>query len=399
MVGILSALLFLTGLQPALQTGSGFNVSGRVVRSAAVPATAAARIVLTETNNAAAPAEATVGADGSFRFSAVQPGTYRAQPSAGSADWVAEPLNVVVVDHDVSGVQIVINAMVPVLWDVKVETDGLRPSVTMQLVPYRGGSGARSIALGDAETSRPVAEGEYRVSWAPLPAGYEMKSVLAGSVDALASRLKVAGGGAPLRVTVTLGVSDPPPWVKVAGRVLSLSASPLPAGVGIVLEDSSTLKLTPEARASVDGSFEFPRVLPGSYRPMLTGAQDLQIMSPVTLVVPNTDLTGIRVAVTPLKQITGKVILEGTQPIPYPSLVVIAVNRFQTSFRPQPDGTFTVSLPVGSSPTRLIAPGFRLRSFVYGASNLLEEPLTVGANDAAEFRVTLSPENLTDDFK
>jgi hypothetical protein len=68
---------------------------------------------------------------------------------------------------------------------------------------------------------------------------------------------------------------------------------------------------------------------------------------------------------------------------------VIVANRVQSTISVQPDGTFKTMLPVGSTPFSLSAPGYIVRAVTYGASNLLQQPLTVGATDLAELRVTV----------
>jgi hypothetical protein len=68
------------------------------------------------------------------------------------------------------------------------------------------------------------------------------------------------------KVAISVGVSDPPPWVQVRGVFTSRDATtPLPKSVTIGLATTSV---------DPDGIFEFPAVLPGTYNVQLTPPSD-----------------------------------------------------------------------------------------------------------------------------
>src|SRR5688572_29416221 len=69
-------------------------------------------------------------------------------------------------------------------------------------------------------------EGEYRVGWSGLPAGYEVKSITAESADLLSTNLIVSAATASIPIVVNLGVTEKPPWVRAAGRVSGLEGLP-----------------------------------------------------------------------------------------------------------------------------------------------------------------------------
>src|SRR5213594_361306 len=115
-------------------------------------------------------------------------------------------------------------------------------------------------ANGEFRTQIP--EGDYRVSWSALPPGYFIKTITAGSTDLLASPLKVVAGSPPPQIVVTLGVSSPPPWVKVSGRVTgSAGSSPAARPLRIGHVGASTIEPL-EVSVNPDGTFSFPMVLP-----------------------------------------------------------------------------------------------------------------------------------------
>ena len=82
-----------------------------------------------------------------------------------------------------------------------------------------------------------------------------MRSIVAGGVDLLSKPLTVAGTAVP-SITLTLGVSSPPPWVKVSGHVVGLRSTG--ATPNISLTAVNTLTQNIETHVNPDGSFEFP---------------------------------------------------------------------------------------------------------------------------------------------
>jgi hypothetical protein len=108
---------------------------------------------------------------------------------------------------------------------IVVEKEGLRPLVTVSFSPYQGGPGPGTISPVNGAFSASLAEGDYRIAWSGLPAGYFVRSIESGSVDLLSKPLTITGAAVP-PIRITLGVSSPPPWVKVSGRVMGLPRNP-----------------------------------------------------------------------------------------------------------------------------------------------------------------------------
>ena len=69
----------------------------------------------------------------------------------------------------------------------------MRPRLQLQFSPFKGtGQNTGMSTQPDGTFRAMLPEGDYRVSWASLPAGYEIKSITSGSVDLLSNSLKVA---------------------------------------------------------------------------------------------------------------------------------------------------------------------------------------------------------------
>src|SRR5262245_22984189 len=105
-----SLWLVLVLALPAAMQNAGFKVSGTVVREDKQDLSAAGsdRIVLRAEGGSTV---AELGADGSFTFSNVRPGSYQVVVGPMVS---TEPITVVVADRDVTGMRVVIPDVSPV---------------------------------------------------------------------------------------------------------------------------------------------------------------------------------------------------------------------------------------------------------------------------------------------
>jgi hypothetical protein len=126
-----------------------------------------------------------------------------------------------------------------------------------------------------------------------LPEGYALKSARQGNADILTEPLKLVAGGT-VNVEITLHVTLP--MFAVSGRLEAPSRS---ATRMILTPDRASpgaLSRNPlEAVIAADGSFEFPRVLPGKY--MLRGNTDAPGAS-VNVNVIDGDVRGVIIRAT-----------------------------------------------------------------------------------------------------
>jgi hypothetical protein len=118
------------------------------------------------------------------------------------------------------------------------------------------------VFVGDSLSIPLVPLGEYAVRLGPLPQGYSLKAMTAGSVDLLSGKLKVTPSGlAP--IVVTLRVASPLPGVRIEGRISNRGESRLPIQIRI---SGVVPGLTLAAPILEDGSFSWPLVPAGNYR-------------------------------------------------------------------------------------------------------------------------------------
>jgi hypothetical protein len=385
---LLIAALVLQGAPIQVSGGvqtAGVTVSGRAILPPGQPMTVIQRVMLVNPNGTNST---TIKPDGSFEFSKVLPGSYSLFTVASSSSGIqALPVSLLVVDKDVSGIELVLVAAFNVTGAVVVEGDGLRPRLVLSFFSRKGGTTPTTgLSSPDASFRVTLPEGEYRIGWTGLPAGYELKSVMAGSTDLLANPLKVSPAASVPSITVTLAVPSPP-WVKVSGRVTGLSGPFRVSLSGTPVVD------TLETPLNRDGSFEFPRVLPGSYTARLTPALPIPA---VQVMVLNKDLNGVEIAVPPVREVIGNVVINGLIPVsPQLSFTFLDVNRASPTASTsavavaEPDGKFRVMMPQGERRVTLSAPGFTVRSLKYGETDLLKDPLKLSSSDSSELRVEL----------
>jgi hypothetical protein len=267
--------------------GMWFKVKGRVVRPASNPDPIPTLVTLS--GPSMPQLDATLAADGSFQFPKVLPGTYRAQvlPSIDRQN----PVNVNVV-RDIEGLEIVVPRQFEVSGRTLVDLDGpMIPRLRIQAASLNGNSVTALAGNGTFRLILP--EGTYRFLTSGLPVGYTVRSMKAGSVDLLSEPL-IAVGTAPIpEIVVTVGVSSPPPWKKVSGRVIGAPGSSFPAGIRVALNGEFGNLV---ANLNPDGSYEFSKVLPGGYRFAIN--LPLQIPSTV-LTVGDSDVTGFDIRILP----------------------------------------------------------------------------------------------------
>ena len=144
-----------------------------------------------------------------------------------------------------------------------------------------------------------------------------------------------------------------------------------------------------------DGTFEFPRVLAGTYTARFP---TLPVVA-VNLVVPSGVANSIDIPVPPLKQVSGRVVIEGLSPIAarsgfsWPEQInplssgTPFTSTNATAAAARPDGSFTGrGSPEGERKLTLNAPGYSVRSFTYGTMDLLKQPFKSPAANTDEFR-------------
>jgi hypothetical protein len=267
------------------------------------------------------------------------------------------------------------------------------PTGTLNIGPQPDGSFKVNVIEGDHQVGPPS-----RTPMSALPAGYTLKSLTYGTTDVLNAPLKVRmTDTAELRVT--LSTPNVPP-VKVSGKVAGVDASMFVRGPMTVIMNTAGYPAL-ETTVSPDGSFEFPEVFPGNYIPRVMGAGVATSPGPISppIVVGSSDVRGVEFVVRGQKEVTGRVTVEGSAPIPRFGLrgnltgARTALEIQTISINPLPDGMFRLMLSEGERPLgELIGlpHGYTLKSATYGTTDLLRNPLKVSRTDTAVLLLSLS---------
>ena len=250
----------------------------------------------------------------------------------------------------------------------------------------RGGAGPtltiRVHIDGTFQVQVPV--GEYRVG-APgrLPPGYALQSITYGGVDLLRSPLTISSNDSG-ELLINLAATGPSPAVSVSGRVTGIAPGQVQR-ISLREPSGGVISAALETSIGADGSFTFPRVLPGNYIVYFR----LRAQTPVT--VGNQDVTGVIVANPQDILVSGHVITEGPQAA-IPAIIVEGNGKPATSNR---TGTFILSLGNGenSVAVRNIPEEYRLKSITYGEVDLQKESLKLDGPALWDIIVRLAPRN------
>jgi hypothetical protein len=292
---------------------------------------------------------------------------------------------------------------------VTVEGNGPRPRFQIAFTRVDA-TGANPVNISPAASfNTTMAAGEYKLTVSGLPAGYSLKSATAGNMDAVNQSFKVAPGS-PTAIVITLGVSSPPPWVKVSGHVTGGNATNVSLSGTAVAE-------TLTASVGRDGQFEFPMVLPGTYTARLVPAVVLAPTTPIT--VGSTNVSNVEIRIPPTREINGKITVRGNVPVPRVIFTLangaapININQGVVSntagsvtvpTNVGTDGVFKVTLPEGERAISIqpssLPSGYSVDSFTYGSTDLLKNPMRVALTDTAEIAIavdatTVKPHNVS----
>ena len=299
-----------------------------------------------------------IGEGGAFEFPNMRPGNY--QIVVGPRITMT-PVAVTITDKDVTGLRVVIPVTAGVNGNVTVEGGGPRPRFQVRFTRVDEPTAMPVNTTANPGFTSTMQPGQYRITVTGLPAGYNLKSITLNGADVLNQSLTVVAG-ASQTLSITLGVSSPPPWVKVSGRVTGGSATSVTMTGGASPE-------TLTAAVGPGGTFEFPMVLPGNYSARTLPAVVLAGTTPVT--VGSTNLTNLELRIPASKDVRGKITVKGNVPMPRLVLSMAAVGTtapaatgttvsivngvavvgpagsVSVPTNPGPDGTFRVTLPDG----------------------------------------------------
>lgn len=377
----------------ALQRSAGVKVHGTVTRDPRAQVFSDQLRVLLSLPQNPFFMESPVAADGSFEFARVPSGNYSARVYPGSIDYSSEAIEVK--DKDIENLQL----SVPYTVNMKARllVEGLVPRIALTFTNAAGVTFKpsplpnlfRAASTVGEELTIPIPEGDYRVAIAQIPDGFELKSMVQGTIDLLNERLKITAGSSP-EIAITMTPKSQSPWVKVSGRV----AGTVPSGSVRVLLTGAALFANLDVPLKDDGTFEFPQVVAGAYYVRLN--PNLAGTTPLAVTVAARDINDVVFSIPRTREVHGRLTPENGSPAPQVQLALNSPgnNAFiPLRMRPtiQADGTFTVTLPEGAYDLAVedLPAGYRIKSLMYGTTDVLRDRrIKIAAEDSSDLLVT-----------
>jgi hypothetical protein len=255
-----------------------------------------------------------------------------------------------------------------------------------------------------------VPAGEYRIHADQLPAGYYIKALTSGECDLLTNRLQIAEPEKPVPIALTLGASS---GVGVSGKVTGLVGDVSAARIALV---GTVVNNAFDAPIHSDGSYALAKVMPGTYVVRVMSNSSLA-SPPVSVVIPNRNITDLEIAIPPPAMVSGRVTVDGSGPLPKFTLLLAPASISNWSSTPGdetlssvqretrtggvqvikvevdalPDGSFKFPLPLGvyriATPANSIPSPYVLRSISYAGANILVDPLVISEKESSEIQV------------
>jgi hypothetical protein len=311
--------------------------------------------------------------DGTFEFLRVRAGSYNLRSSFAV---LLPPIPVEVVEADVTGVEIVIPAVFPVM----VTVSGAAPRTSLLFTDVVKKNNLSEVAGAQRFTIN-LPEGEYRVVPGRTANGYEVKSLTAGTADLFKNTFKVAGNASPLEINVGM---EALPLVRFAGQ----ATQPLRR---IVLHQAGYQDV--EGTTQPEGSFAFDSIAPGTYTAAITTVQGTNSVQN-NLVVPPGGKLDHEIRIAEVRQLFVRIITEGNFAFPIvrmnfegpsasTSITADASLRDTPLGLSLPEGEYKVSVTIRSG-------GGRVKALTFGAADLLTTSLNVAGNTPPEIRLTLA---------
>jgi TonB family protein len=169
--------------------------------------------------------------------------------------------------------------------------------------------------------------------------------------------------------------------VTVSGRVRRSTASAGVAGQSVALIGGQAQ--AQQYTSAADGTFQFLRVLPGTYQ-LRAAAAGIVNQQPLPVVVGDQDVTGIELVVVPTVNVTGTVVVEGNgiRPRVQLQLSPFRGNGQNAGMASQPDGSLRATLPEGDYRVSWsnLPVGYEIKSLTSGTIDLLTRALKVYAD-------------------
>jgi len=420
---------------PVATQDAGVRVSGQLFNVEGAPYDdPTSRAVLRIGNGVAGVSN--IGSDGTFEFTRISPGDYSLSLS-GRGVPLSPVIPVRVANTDVRNLEMVVSRAKQVSGLVTLDGSGPLPLVRLQLKPVKDPTANPAVralspfgfVTNDAFAGlvpiapmldlnpRPdgtfvvrVPDGDWNVTLnSGLPTGYAIQALAYGTVDILRSPLKVRlSEDATIRLVLANSTTR---LSNVYGRITGLTPQMIARGPMSVslrgpMSRGGPVPINTQPRTAAvraDGTFEIDEVLPGDYSVLVTGLDNLDLAG-TRLSVTKDDVRNFEIEIL-RREVHGQVVVEGASPmipnltlnfrkVQEPGLPIGGLNLLNVAIRPLPDGTFTALFPEEEQLVNTgyggVTCGYKLKSMIYGATDVLRVPLKVFKAYTSELQITLT---------
>jgi hypothetical protein len=406
-------------IKVALGVSSGVTVTGRVVVSGGDSSGAAFKGLVLGGRAVAEAFTSPLKPNGTFEITKVNPGEYFALTTLASG-LTAPLVPVTIPNRNVRDLQIEIPPEVSITGRIAVDGNGPSPKFSLLLVrdsevalsearpgtiPFvelntlaavarNAGLASQLVqmavnALPDGSFKMKLPEGSYRVAMPPgpntIPPAYFIRSLTYRGADLLKEPMEI-NSEKPSELQIGIGTAAANPWVKVSGRVVG--ADPVKGPFRVALEGRTTSAI--ETIINPDGSFEFPTVLQNSsYTVQILPPNDAA--SSPTVAVADKDVTGVQINVPLEKDVRILTEIEGGGTIPGFMMSFMGTGTAVNVLVKPERGAFQAKLPMDERQVKVsgLPIGYVARSILYGATDVLRQPLKITKDDLQELEVTL----------
>ena len=268
----------------------------------------------------------------------------------------------------------------------RVTVEGNAPFPSSIVLPLGTNVSALARVQIDGTFPLQLPPGEYSVGMPQrLPPGYSVRSITYRGVDLTRNPLKVTSEDSA-ELVIDIAVSGPPPTVSVSGHVTGLAPGQIKR---ISLRESSggDISAALETTIGPDGSFTFPKVLPGNY------IVYMRLLSQTPVIVGDKDVTNVVVTFPSEILVSAHVIAEGIQ-TPVPTIGLVGNGAAGTT-QSRGAGSFVLPLGMGENSISVvnIPQAYRLKSITYGDVDLQKQPLKLDGPATWDIIVRLAPNN------
>jgi hypothetical protein len=199
------------------------------------------------------------------------------------------------------------------------------------------------------------------------------------------------GGGSGVRVSgnIVTSTGSPnsllPQTIALTGNAQPMVLSVAPPG-GFAVGGAGGVLTSVSARTNPDGTFEFLKVAPGNYTIRVPTVPTIGAQ-PITLVVADKDISGLKVNVPFQAEVPGRVVMEDGSRFQIPNGQPFSIEaRFSNGSYGsliQPDGSFRLRLTEGNYQIgiRYLPLGYALKSVSSGTLDIIQSSLKIAAGE------------------